>query len=150
MSGFFSQTGIPIEAGQTVRFDSEYENSRPHTRVMGINVVYFTPDPGVTDDCALPGDIGTYGAAEPGTHLAGPLRGAPYGPRQNGNAVEIDAPPGKIEKMGEGGQIIVGDRFFSQPNLEVKRAPSSSGTSWAPSSTTSPLPTALSGSARRT
>ena len=77
MSGFLSQTGIPIEAGQTVRLDLEYENSRPHTRVMGINVVYFDPDPAVTDGCAaLPGDIDTYGTDRAGHARAGPVHGA--------------------------------------------------------------------------
>ena len=122
MSGFLSQTGIPIEAGQTVRLSSEYENSRPHTRVMGINVVYFDPDPAVTDGCAaLPGDIDTYGTTEPGTHAPVPFTVPLTGLDKNGNAVEIDAPPGKIEKMGKGGRIVVGDRFFSQPNIEVKK-----------------------------
>ena len=122
MSGFLTGAGIPIEAGQTVTLNSMYENSRPHTRVMGINVVYFAPDPGVTDGCApLPADISTFGTNEPGTHAPVPFEVPLTGLDENGEAVEIDAPPGKLERMRRGGTVTVGDRFFSKPNIEVAK-----------------------------
>jgi plastocyanin len=122
MSGFLSESGIPIAAGETVRLNSLYENSRPHPRVMGINVVYLAPDAGVTDGCApLPGDIQTFGTDEPGTHAPVPFEVPLTGLDKNGNAVEIDAPPGKLEKMPDGGEVVVGDRFFSKPNIKVRK-----------------------------
>lgn len=122
MSGFGTPTGIPIEAGQTVRLTSQYENSRAHARVMGISVVYFAPDPSVTDGCApLPDDIQTLGTSEPGTHAPPRFEVPLTGLDDDGNAIEIDAPPGKLERMGRGGTVNVGDRFFSKPNIEVRK-----------------------------
>ncbi|HEX6115648.1 MAG TPA: plastocyanin/azurin family copper-binding protein [Solirubrobacterales bacterium] len=122
MSGFTSQTGIPVEAGQTIRLNSEYENSRPHTRVMGINVVYFAEDPSVTDGCGpLPTDVQKYGTSQPGTHAPVPFEVPLTGLDDDGNAIEIGAPPGKLERMREGGTVTVGDRFFSEPNIEVRK-----------------------------
>jgi plastocyanin len=122
MSGFLTETGIPIAAGQTVRLNSLYENSRPHPRVMGINVVYLAPDPGVTDGCApLPSDIMTFGTDQPGSHSPVPFKVPLTGLDENGDAVEIAAPPGKLERMKNGGEVIVGDHFFSKPNLEVEK-----------------------------
>ena len=122
MSGFLTPTGIPVEAGQTVRLRSQYENSRPHARVMGIDVVYFAPDPSVGDGCApLPNDISTYGTNEPGSHAPVPFKVPLTGLDENGNAVKIDAPPGKLERMPRGGKVVVGDRFFARPNIEVRK-----------------------------
>lgn len=41
MSGFVSSEGLPVAAGQTLRLRAVYDNSRPHTRVMGIMIVYL-------------------------------------------------------------------------------------------------------------
>lgn len=122
MSGFGTETGIPIEAGQEVTLNSQYDNSRPHARVMGINVVYFSPDPSVTDGCAaLPGDIASLGTDEPGKHAPVPFEIPLTGLDKNGDAIEIKAPPGKLERMAKGGSVTVGDRFFSEPNVEVEK-----------------------------
>src|SRR5919198_367085 len=40
MSGFNSQTGIPVAKGERLRLDANYYNSLVHTRVMGIMLVY--------------------------------------------------------------------------------------------------------------
>jgi hypothetical protein len=45
MSSFTSAEGIPISAGDRIRLTAIYENSRPHTRVMGIMIVYFAARP---------------------------------------------------------------------------------------------------------
>ncbi len=122
MSGFGTPTGIPIAAGQKVRLSSEYDNSRAHTRVMGISVVYLAPDPSVTDGCApLPGDIQTVGTSEPGRHAPPKFEVPLTGLDADGNAIEIDGPPGKLERMRNGGTVDVGDRFFSKPNIEVDK-----------------------------
>ena len=122
MSGFGTETGIPIEAGQKVTLNSQYDNSRPHSRVMGINVVYLAPDPSVTDGCApLPNDIVSLGTDEPGKHAPVPFEIPLTGLDRNGDAIEIKAPPGKLDRMANGGNVTVGDRFFSEPNVEVKK-----------------------------
>jgi plastocyanin len=122
MSGFGTRTGIPIEAGQTVTLNSQYDNSRPHARVMGISVVFFAPDPSVTDGCGpLPGDIVTLGSSEEGRHAPPRFKVPLTGLDEDGNAIKIDAPPGKLERMAKGGTVTVGDRFFSKPNIEVEK-----------------------------
>jgi len=41
MSQFTSSPGIPVAAGQTLRIRAVYDNSSPHTRVMGIMILYL-------------------------------------------------------------------------------------------------------------
>lgn len=122
MTAFTTEAGIPIEAGQTLRLNSEYENSRPHTRVMGISVLYFAPDASVADGCGpLPGDLQILGSSIPGRH-APPRFSVPLTDLDaNGQAVSIKAPPGRLEPMRAGGTVKVGDRFFSRPNLRVEK-----------------------------
>ena len=45
MSSFRTAAGVPVAAGDTLRLTSVYDNSRPHVRVMGIAIVYFSPAP---------------------------------------------------------------------------------------------------------
>ena len=96
MSAFQSQTGIPVGAGSTIRLNSLYDNSRPHTRVMGIFLVYLAPpNPGPpAQSCdPLPGDVQTFSTDQPG-RTGGPI---PYtipltGLNAQGQAITIDAP----------------------------------------------------------
>ena len=129
MSAFRTREGIPVVGGQTLRLNSIYDNLRPHTRVMGIFVVYIAeerPDPpgaGSPQECGgPPGDI----AYVPGTGEAGrsgpvrftvPLTGIDAA----GNAIKIKGPPGAFKRLGRRGRVEVGDRFFSKPNVVVRR-----------------------------
>ena len=57
MSYWGSLKGIPVTAGEQLKLTSTYDNTRPHTRVMGIMVVYIAPDASSTQKCApLPDD----------------------------------------------------------------------------------------------
>jgi plastocyanin len=122
--------GIPVRNGQTVRVNSLYDELQPHTRVMGIYIVYVAPrnPPGVTTDPPVVGrdceglPAGT--TSEPGTTLAGRTTPPPFtvplvGLDQNFNAVEIEGPPGAFRTLGDGATITVGDRFFSDPNVRI-------------------------------
>jgi plastocyanin len=123
MSGFNTPTGIPFGSGQTLRLNSLYDDLQPHTRVMGIYMMFWAPlqagDP--TDVCAgAPGDIDF----SPGTTEAG--RGTPVpftvpltGIDSSGNAIAIDGPPGEFKTLQNGATVTVGDRFFSEPNVKV-------------------------------
>jgi hypothetical protein len=79
MSSFQSPLGIPVGAGDDLRLTAVYDNSRPHTRVMGIMVVYLAPTlvagcetiPGLTVDLGTPG---------PPTNVRVPLLKRPAGP----------------------------------------------------------------------
>jgi Stress up-regulated Nod 19 len=53
MTTFTSAAGIPVSKGDRLRLNAVYENSLPHTRVMGIMLVYLAPGP-VTQCAAAP------------------------------------------------------------------------------------------------
>ena len=125
MSGWLSSQGFPVRAGQRIRLTSQYDNSRPHTRVMGINLVYFAPGE-VNEDCApAPTDGVDIQAAE--------LRGEPYrtktprftvpltGVDSRGRAVSISRPPGRTRTVKSGATIQAKDSYFSIPNVELRR-----------------------------
>ena len=123
-SAFQSRAGIPVAKGETLRLNALYDNSLPHVRVMGISIIYVAPDNGVTRNCgSLPNDIKTLLA--PGT-LDGRPGPIPYkipltGLDEAGNAITIRKPPGKTKRLKSGKTIDVDDRFFSKPNVRVKR-----------------------------
>ena len=122
MSGFGTRLGIPLSAGETVRLRSLYENSLPHTRVMGIMIVFVVPDGSVSGRCGpLPGDLSNVSTAQRGRHGFVPFQIPLIGLNARGNAVEIDKPAGRTRRAGSGATIDVGDRFFESPNLVVRR-----------------------------
>jgi plastocyanin len=127
MSAFHSADGIPVGAGGRIRLNSLYDNSRPHTRVMGIFLVFLAPpNPGPPPQTcdALPGDVQTFATNQPGR--SGPI---PYtipltGLNAQGQAVTIKKPPGKTKKAKSGSTVEVKDRFFDKPNLELRKGAS--------------------------
>lgn len=123
MSRFTTATGIPIAAGDEVRLSSIYDAERPHTRVMGISILYFAPDPSVTARCApLPGDVRESITDAPG-RAAPPRVIVPLtGLDEKGRAQTISRPPGKVVRVdGDVARIGVRDLSFSRPNLSVAR-----------------------------
>ena len=124
MSAFHSSEGIPVGAGGKLRLNSLYDNSRPHTRVMGIFLVYLAPpNPGPPPQSCdpLPGDVQSFSTNQPGR--TGPI---PYtipltGLNAQGQAVTIERPPGKLKKAKSGDVVEVKDRFFGRPNVELTK-----------------------------
>jgi plastocyanin len=120
MSAFTTAQGIPVAKGQQLELSSIYDNQLPHTRVMGISVMYLAPDPSVTEACSpMPGDLrivrtDTPGRADPPRYTV-PLTGL----NSKGRAVTISAPPGKVRKLKGSGNVTVGSLFFSQKNLSI-------------------------------
>ena len=121
MTAFTSEQGIPVAAGERVRLNSLYDNSRAHTRLMGIEMLYVAHDAAVTQRCGpLPNDTQILGTNQPGRpgpiDFIVPLTGVD----SSGNAVSIDAPPGQLEKVPNNTAIEVGDRYFSKTNVQIK------------------------------
>ena len=124
MSAFHSQAGIPVGAGSNIRLNSLYDNSKPHTRVMGIFLVYVAPpnpgpQPGSCDP--LPGDIQTFSTNQPGR--SGPI---PYtipltGLNAQQQAITINAPPGKLKRAKSGSLVEVKDRYFAKKNVKLNK-----------------------------
>jgi plastocyanin len=125
MSGWLSEQGFPVRAGQRIRLTSRYDNERPHVRVMGINLVYLAPGE-VADECAPPPTDGQ--SVQPAER-----RGEPYrtktpkftvpltGVNSKGKAVSISRPPGKTRTLKSGATIKAQDSYFSIPNSQVKK-----------------------------
>lgn len=68
MTTFSTTQGIPVAAGDTLRLTATYDDSLPHTRVMGIMLVYLAPAP-VVPCAALPAV-----PADPDSHPGAPPR----------------------------------------------------------------------------
>jgi hypothetical protein len=127
MSGFMTATGIPVNQNQTIRVNSLYDDLQPHTRVMGIYVIYVAESPGSVSPAQECGDMPLDAEYTPGTNgVAGRSTPVPFtvplvGLDSQGNAVNIDGPPGAFRNLGGlSGNVVVGERFFSEPNLKVK------------------------------
>ena len=79
MSSFRSTEGIPVAKGQKLRLAAVYDNQAPHTRAMGIMLVFLAP--GAVEGCratpALEIDLGKPSAPPP---FSMPLPREPKGP----------------------------------------------------------------------
>jgi plastocyanin len=69
MSQFTSAEGIPVAAGDTLRLAAVYDNARPHTRAMGIMLLFVAPADvsGCGATPPLDVDVGTPSAPPPFT-----------------------------------------------------------------------------------
>jgi plastocyanin len=80
MSEVSTAAGIPVSAGDRLRLTAVYDNSRPHTRVMGIMLIFLAPGP--VTKCApvpaLPRDPLSHPSAPPRVTI--PLFRQPVGP----------------------------------------------------------------------
>jgi plastocyanin len=115
-------TGIPLAAGSQLRLTSTYDDELPHTRVMGISIVYVSPDDTVTDPCGpLPGDV-QYTGRPPGRTRAPrftvPLTGID---ERSGRAVTILAPPGRRVALKSGATVRIHGYSFSKRNISLRR-----------------------------
>jgi len=120
MTAFTSASGFPVRAGERLRLDSNYDGRLPHTRVMGIMVLFLAKDPGAQPSgCTPPGDLSNYGTSEPGRSKAPRFKVPLTGLAPNGKARRISKPPGKRVRVKSGARIKVGDRFFSKPNITL-------------------------------
>lgn len=120
MSRFASRQGIPVTAGQPLQLSSRYDTTRPHTRVMGLLLMYLAPDPAVTDGCGpLPRDVRTLRTSTPGRSAAPrvtiPLTG--FGP--GGLGITVPGPPGATVRTNGDADVSVGSNFFAAGNLSV-------------------------------
>jgi plastocyanin len=121
MSAFSDTTGLPVNAGETLRLNSIYDDSQPHVRVMGIMIAYFAANPSVTSNCGPVPDWTILKTNQPGRSGPIPFTIPLTGLDANGQATPINAPPGQLQNGGANTVVPVGDRFFGDPNLRVKQ-----------------------------
>jgi plastocyanin len=119
MTGFYSARGVPLAAGEKVVLEADYDAAQPHTRVMGIMVVFLAPDASVTARCgAVPNDFMSLKKPQ-GRSKPPPFR-VPIVGRRGGKAVNISAPPGRRVSLGRRGTVEVGDLYFKRPNISLR------------------------------
>jgi plastocyanin len=122
VSGFISSQGFPVAKGQPLRLTANYDDQLPHTRVMGIAMVYVAPSSGPVNGCGpLPAD---------GRPIVTPLAHRTAPPRftvpivgigRDGKAHDISKPPGRTVRLHSGAKIKVRNFFFSRRNVLVRR-----------------------------
>jgi plastocyanin len=80
MTTFAAADGIPVHAGDRLRLTATYDDSLPHTRVMGIMVLYLAPKqtPACAPAPAIPRDPLSAPGAPPAVTV--PLPAQPQGP----------------------------------------------------------------------
>ena len=122
MSSFATGQGIPVVAGQPLKLTSRYDAERPHTRVMGLMVVYLSPDESVADPCGpQPGDMQTLRGTVPGRAGIPRATIGLYGLGPSGRAVEVQGPPGRFERFFDRALVNVVNFSFRAGNLSVAR-----------------------------
>jgi len=121
MSGFVSQEGYHVSRGEKLRLDANYDGELPHTRVMGIMLVYLVPDDSVSGGCTPPpADLAEYASSAPGRSSPPRFRVPLTGIGPDGLARTISKPPGKRRSVASGTTIEVGSEYFSMPNVALK------------------------------
>jgi plastocyanin len=121
MSGFTSEQGFPVSSGEKLRLDANYDGELPHTRVMGIMLVFLVPDAAATGGCAPPPpDLVEHGSDAPGRTSPPRFRVPLTGLGPDGAARTISKPPGRRRRVGSGTTIEVAGQAFSKPNLSLR------------------------------
>ncbi|MBE2319182.1 hypothetical protein DVA67_024615 [Solirubrobacter sp. CPCC 204708] len=126
ISWWQSPTGYAFQKGETLKVTASYDNTRPHTRVMGISHVYVAPPaPGAPDvKCApAPPDAQELGAEFPRARTAPPkLRLTLSRVGGDGRARPTTQADGSAREIeGPTTSVTVRDFRFSAPNLVVGR-----------------------------
>jgi len=122
VSGYWSSQGFPVAQGERIKLTANYDNQLPHTRVMGIAMIYVAPSSDPVNGCGpLPSDVQVLQTPQP--HRTAPPRfKVPIvGIGRDGRARDISQPPGRTVRLRSGGKIGVRDFYFTRPNVVVKR-----------------------------
>ncbi len=124
MSRFTTATGYPVRAGEQLKLTSTYDAHLPHTRVMGLLVVYIAPDAtaaAASMRCPTPEDVKILTTARPGRQVAPAFTVPLTGINARGLAVSIARPPGATAWEAGNTQVDINNFAFSQRNLSVPR-----------------------------
>ena len=115
-----SASGVPVRRGERLQATAVYDNSRPHTRAMGIWHLYLAPGERAPDACPpLPGDVTgdlppTPGRSDPPA-VTVPLTGIDA----RGRAVPMLTPPGPLIRASGAATVRVGDGAYSVRRLSI-------------------------------
>jgi plastocyanin len=124
MSQFRSGRGIPVVAGERINVSSNYDNTRPHTRSMGLLLAYLYPDSSVTaQSCQkLPSDYTVLKTRAKGRAKAPAVTVGIYDWSGSGvtKAKQVLGPPGAMTIAPADTTVEVKDFAFKAGNLTVK------------------------------
>jgi plastocyanin len=124
MHQFTSGQGIPVQRGERLTLTSSYDNSLPHTRVMGIMLLGFVPDPNARTSCGepLPSDFNRFWLRRDGRTRTPRIRVPINGIRRGrARAVAIRRPRGRTVRLRSGSLVEVGDNYFGPRNVSLRR-----------------------------
>ena len=122
MSRFTSAQGIPVLKGERLRLTSNYDAHLPHTRVMGLMLVWVARDDSVTTPCGpMPTDVRTLRTKTPGRSKPVPFTVPLTGLDAQGRAVTIDHPPGASVFLSGDPTIDVANYAFGERNVVIDR-----------------------------
>lgn len=120
MSQFTSPSGIPIAKGELVRVTSRYDDTRPHTRAMGLMLAYLHPDPSVTSPCgARPADYRLLRTSTPGRARAPKVRVNIYDYGADGRVRKVPGPPSAFQRLVGDASASAFDFAFRAGNISV-------------------------------
>lgn len=120
MGAFVSPAGMPVTSGQELRITASYDNELPHTRAMGILLVYIAPDEGVRDGCAPPpSDVQALDVPPPGRSTPPRIEVPLTEMTSSGGTRDITRPPGRTLRRRSGATVSALDLFFRPVNLVV-------------------------------
>lgn len=122
MSRLESPTGIPVRQGDDLKLSSVYDDSRLHTRAMGLMLIYLARDDSAPGGCpALPADAREIGTPVRGRSKPPTFRVPLTGLDSRGKARSIDRPPGSLFDGSLAASLTIGDAFYTRPNIAIRK-----------------------------
>jgi plastocyanin len=119
-SWFETSAGIPVVKGERIRVSGDYDDERPHVKVMAVMHVYMARDSSVSHACEpLPADLTNENIDVPGRLEAPVVRVPLTGIGPDGRAQTVDGPPGRTKVFGGDAKVRVHDFQYSVPKLSI-------------------------------
>jgi hypothetical protein len=115
-----TSSGVPVRRGERLVATAVYEDSRPHTRAMGIWHLYLAPGGPSPDACPqLPGDVSGDLPPIPGRPDPPAVTVPLTGIDARGRAVPMLTPPGPLLRRASSASVRVGDTSYSVRRLSI-------------------------------
>lgn len=122
MSRTLSASGFQVAKGEQLQLTTTYDNEVPHTRAMGIMLLYAADAAAPPPRCApLPTDVVVQETKRPHRDAVPRFTVPLTGLNERGRAIEIAKPPGRRVKAKDGSIVRVRGFRFSRPNLSLPR-----------------------------
>ena len=115
-----SRAGVPVRRGERLIATAAYDDSRPHTRAMGIWHLYLAPGEPAPDACPqLPGDLTGHLPPIPGRRDPPAVTVPLTGIDARGRAVPMLTPPGPLIRRAGAATVRVAGSAYSVRRLSI-------------------------------